>query len=89
MTKQSEETLTALMGKDISYIRVDIMEIKESIRLLGGVYATKAELKEIADKAHALEKSSNIWKFLSPTLAAISSSVVTFLAIQFLLNTNI
>lgn len=85
MTQQSEQTINALIQKDINYMRTDILEIKDSIKMLGGVYATKSELKEIADRAAALEKSSNMWKFLSPTFAAIFGSIITFLAVQYLI----
>lgn len=84
MTKQSEETINALIQKDINYMRSDILEIKEDIKMLGGIYPTKAELKEVADKVFALERSSNIWKVVSPSLAAVLGSIVTFLTIQFL-----
>lgn len=88
MTKQSDETISALIQKDINYMRTDILEIKDSIKLLGGVYATKAEVKEVSDRAIALEKSSNLWKLLSPSLAGIGGSIITFLVIQYLQNAS-
>jgi 5-bromo-4-chloroindolyl phosphate hydrolysis protein len=86
MDKQNEHTINALIQKDINYMRVDIVEIKESIKALNSIYATKSEMTELANRTIALEKSSNIWKIISPTFAAVLGSVVTFLTVQFLQN---
>jgi 5-bromo-4-chloroindolyl phosphate hydrolysis protein len=86
MEKQNEHTINALIQKDINYMRVDIVEIKESIKSLNTVYATKYEMNELTNRTIALEKSSNIWKIISPTFAAVLGSIVTFLTVQYLQN---
>ena len=86
MTIQSEETKIAVMANDIAYIKKSQDRIEASVKELTNVYATKQELKEVVDKTTALERSSNIWKVISPSIAAILGSVITFLIIQFLQN---
>lgn len=82
----SETPTNELIAKDISYIQRDISAITTSIKELSGVYTTKADLKTVSDKVYALEKSSNLWKWLAPTLSAVLGSVVTFLVINYLTN---
>ena len=73
-----------LIAKDINYIQRDLAIITTSIKELSGVYPTKADLKTVSDKVEVLEKSSNLWKWLAPTLSAVLGSVVTFLVINYL-----
>ena len=50
-TKNEEptnETIVALMSNNIGYIQSDIKDIKQSIKELTGVFATKTELVEVA-----------------------------------------
>lgn len=74
---------TLLIAKDISYIQKDITSIKSSIEALRGVYVTKLEYddseKNSDKRITALEGSSSLWKWLSPTLAAIIAVVVEYL----------
>lgn len=89
MTKQEEDaTKIALINNNIQYIQKDISEIKGSVKDLAGVYITKQEFDDtrrvIIDQIQALQKSSNLWKWLSPTLTAILTAVITFLVIQYL-----
>ena len=41
--KLDENTTVALMGKDIGYIQKDIGEIKDAIKGLSGVFASKED----------------------------------------------
>lgn len=81
-----DQTSIALIRKDISYIQSDINDIKV---VLKEGYATKDALVQVAKETEArlvkLENSSNLWRFLSPTLAAIMGSVLTFLIIQYMM----
>lgn len=78
----------SLIAKDISYIQKDISEIKQSVRDLAGVYATKVfvddAFKAMTGDILELKQSSNLWKWLSPTLAAVMGSILTFLIINYL-----
>lgn len=79
---------TLLIAKDISYIQKDITSIRSSIESLQGVYVTKLEYDD-AEKSNdkrllALERASNLWKWLSPTLAAIIAVIVEYLFIFYL-----
>ena len=87
---KTPEVKMAEVAKDIEYIRKDLQEIKESVKGLIGIYVTKTEIEEVEKaitlRLLALEKSSNLWKFLSPTFAATSGSVLTFLIIHYITN---
>lgn len=84
------ENSVSLIAKDISYIQKDLSDIKSSIKELAGVYATKIFVDEgmklTNSRLDRLEKSSNLWRWLSPSLAAILASVMTFLVISYLTN---
>jgi hypothetical protein len=55
---------------------------------LSGIYATKVFVddnnKAVEIRLTKIEASSNLWKWLSPTMAAILGSIITFLIIQYL-----
>lgn len=86
----ASEVQVSLISKDISYIQRDISEIKQSVKELGGVYSTQVYVDDanrtMGKRIETLERSSNLWRWLSPTLAAILGSVLTFLLQQYLLN---
>jgi bacterioferritin (cytochrome b1) len=85
-----DTTKVELIAKDISYIQKDIATINSSIKELATVYVTRETLtqtaKETEDRLSKLEKSKNLWNWLSPTLSAALSSAMTFLIIQYLNN---
>lgn len=89
-TDQTTETSVSLIAKDIAYIQKDMSDIKTSIKELSGVYPTKISMDEgfkaVSERLDRLEKSSGLWKWLSPSLSAILASVMTFLIINYLVN---
>ena len=89
-TAPTDQTKIELIGKDIAYIQKDIASINTSIKELAGVYITKIQFedlsKQIERRVIYLERSSNLWKWLAPTLSSILTAVVTFLLIQYLQN---
>ena len=88
MPEHTLNTSTELIAKDIAYIQKDIGEIKASVKDLTGVYITKIQFddqqKVIDARVQALERSSNLWKWLNPMISAAFSSGVTFLLINYL-----
>lgn len=95
MDKEKDDTVStkiALIDNNISYIQKDIVEIKQGFKDLSGAFITKKALEEIAVQTEKrlvkLENTSNFWKVLSPTLAAVLGSVLTFLLINFLQNSR-
>ncbi len=93
MTKENtptDETKIALIGNDVSHIMKDLGEIKQSLKELSGVYATQVAVSESQKdtdvRIKKLEDSSNLWKWLSPSLSAVLGSLFTFLIIQYLTN---
>lgn len=60
-------------------------------KVLGSIQSDIKEIKVIVTKQDSyesrlvkLENSSNLWKWLSPSLAAILGSILTFLIINYL-----
>lgn len=88
----NDNSSIAVIKTNIEYIQRDINDIKT---VLKEGYATKEALSELARETERrlirIETKSNLWKWLSPTLAAILGSVLTFLIIQYFINlkTNI
>ena len=85
--EDSDKTKVAVINTNIGYIQRDILEIKLSLK---EQFATKEQLLETARSTEVrlmrLENSSNLWRWLSPTLSAVMGSVITFLLIQYLQN---
>ena len=88
MKDETTGTKIVSIGKDIEYIKRDVSEIKDSVKDLSSIYATKIAVeagnKEIEERLRRIEGSNALWRWLSPTLAAIVGSVLTFLIIQYL-----
>ena len=83
--KIPDATSIAVINTNITYIQRDISEIRI---LMKDGYATKEALKEVAvqteDRLTRLEDSSNLWKWLSPSLSAVVASMMTFLIINYI-----
>jgi len=88
--KEEDQTATALIQKDLSYIQKDICEIKVAIKGLNSVYATKEQLSETTIQTEKrlviLEKTSNFWKWFTPTITAVFGSILTYLFLFYLQN---
>ena len=89
MIKDTDDKQIALISKDISYIQIDINEIKGSIKSLVGVFASKEELTIIAKDTErrlcSLEgKANGLGRFIVPVVTGVVCSVVTFLVISYL-----
>lgn len=85
-----EATMTDIK-KDISEMRVEIKALTNSIGSLVTTGQTsmvelKSEIVVLKDEVDRLKKREGFWKFLSPTFAAITGSILTFLIIEFLKN---
>ena len=80
MTKPDNERMAVLEQK-VTDLALIVNEIK------GDVKEIKAGMGTIIDfdkRLKRLEYSSNMWKWLSPTLAAVLGSILTFLIINYL-----
>ena len=82
-TTETTETKIAVISTNIGFVQRDIADIKNSISLLANVYATSKDLQDVAKQTEGrlarLEKSSNIWKWLGPTLSAIVAVIIEYL----------
>ena len=87
-TTETTETKIAVISTNIGFVQRDISEIKSSISLLANVYATNKDLQDIARQTEArlgkLERMSNMWKWLSPTLSAVAAVIIEFLLVSYL-----
>ncbi len=85
---QTDETKIALIGKDISFINENIKEIRQTIQSLSGVFVQASsyenDKKAFDTRMERLEKSSNLWRWLSPTLASVAGSILTLLVISYI-----
>ena len=80
MTKPTNERL-AMLEQKVDDLALIVNEIK------GDVKEIKTGMTSIVDfdkRLKRLEYSSNFWKWFSPSLAAITGSILTFLLIEFL-----
>ena len=86
---ESDDTKIALINNNIEFIKKDIVEIKLALQ---NKYATNLSLETVAKETELrlkrLESSSNLWKWLSPILAAVLGSVLTFLIINYLMGSR-
>lgn len=78
----------AVLATNVEEIKGDISEIKQTLKELNGVFVTQIkadETEKLFDiRVVRLENSSNLWKWLSPTLAAASAFIVEFLFTNYL-----
>lgn len=92
MKNPTEETQIALVQKDISNIQKDVNEIKITLKELSSSFVTKEtfseHIKENDDNFKNIEEKHELWKWLSPSLAAVLGSIMTFLIIQYLTRLN-
>ena len=82
MTKKDGEKL-AMLEQKVTDLASTVNEIK------GDVKEIKAGMVSIIDfdkRLKRLEYSSNMWKWASPSMAAVFGSVLTFLIIQYLIS---
>lgn len=79
------ETNMTNIAKDISDIKADIKGIVMQLNQQANKQPTlEAEIISLKTEIVNIKKSSNLWKWLSPTLTAILTAIVTFLLIQFI-----
>lgn len=79
MTKPSEETINALIQKDITYMRGDIGEIKQTLKDQALLAATKAELTELEKRVDSnAESIKSIQKFQWIAMGGLA--ILSFLA---------
>ena len=85
---ESNETKIALIAKDIGYINESLKEIKQNMQALTGVFVQTIQYTEdkktLEIRLDRLEKSSNMWRWLSPTLASVAGAILTLLVISYL-----
>lgn len=74
-----EQKMTDLNEK-VDDIATDVKEIKEML------YRRYVPRKEYEEEISKLQRSGNFWKWVSPSLAAILGSILTFLLISFINN---
>lgn len=88
VTHPAPNTDIAVMNNNIGYIQRDIGEIKQSIKELSGVYATQISVTDgnaaFEKRIKSLEESSTFQKWISPAIASVVGSALTYLLIFYL-----
>ena len=76
------------MGERMSRMEQKVTDLALTVNeIKGDVKEIKAGMVSIIDfdkRLKRLEYSSNFWKWASPSLAAVTGSILTFLLIEFL-----
>lgn len=87
MTQTNEIKIATLeanmvnIAKDISDIKADIKAI---VTQLNKQPSLEAEIIALKQEIMEIKASSNLWKWLAPTLTAVLTAAVTFLVIQYI-----
>ena len=82
---QSVEDKVDGLQKDLTEIKTDIKEIRSMVQNKLTDHITMFDrITTIEKEIGHIRSQSGLWKWLSPTLAAIVSSIMTFLIIEFL-----
>lgn len=77
------ETNVSNLDKKVTAIQADVKAIIDTLSKQQGI---EAEIITLKAELLAMRNSSNLWKWLSPTLTAIMTALVTFLLIQYITN---
>jgi chromosome segregation ATPase len=92
----TEEARLAILENNMTEIKQEISDIKSEIKGLSKQIELvltaklqehvefKARLDLLEKQNMKFEQQSNLWKWLSPTLAAVAGSIITFLVISYL-----
>lgn len=83
--KETMSEKVAVMGQNIKDIQSDILDIKTDLKEIKTTLIA-LPLQNHEDRLKRLEKSSNLWKFLSPTLASVMGALLLFLIMFYLEN---
>ena len=85
--KTNRDDDMAIVKTTLNFIQVDIAEIKETVKGLGAVFASKIELANVTKETEIrlcnLEKADTFRKIAIPVFSAVFSSVFTFLVIAY------
>ena len=77
-------TLTTTLG----FMQASLAEIKAELKALNTTFASKEELANTARDTEIrivrLERSSNLWRWLSPSLAAALGAILAVLVLSYL-----
>jgi hypothetical protein len=83
MTKPDGERIAAMEQKmidvsaQLTEVALDVKDIKEKLSF------KLADHREFEDRLKRLEQKEGLWRWLSPTLAAVFGSIGTFLIIEY------
>lgn len=85
---QTNEIKIATLEANMANIAKDISEIKVAITAinvqLNRQPSLEAEVLALKNEIHEIKTSSNLWRWLGPTLTAILTAAVTFLLVNYI-----
>lgn len=86
----TDETKIAVLEANMTTIAKDISDIKSDIKSivvqLNRQPSLENEIILLKQEIIDIKRSSNLWKWLAPTLTSILTAAVVFLLIQYLQN---
>jgi len=84
----TDQVTLASVTTTLTFMQRDITEIKQDIKNMPPIFASKEELANTAirtnDRISRLEKESRLWRWVSPTFAAIVAVIVEYLFIFYI-----
>ena len=82
MDNQVNAATIATITTTLGFMQSTMAKIEAKLDALNTTFASKEELaqtaKETQERIGRLERSSQLWRFLSPTLSAIIAGVLVF-----------
>ena len=90
MNVESASTIAtiATLTTTLAFMQGQLAEINTDIRTLSITFASKEELmqtaKDTESRLNRLEAASNLWRWLSPSLAATLGAVLAVLIVSYL-----
>jgi hypothetical protein len=88
MTPNNADTKIAVLEANMTNIAKDIADIKADIKAIvhqmGKQPTLEAEIIALKDEIQEIRKSSNLWKWLSPSLTFLFTTILVFLFMNYI-----
>ena len=88
MNPGDADTKIAVLEANMTNIAKDISDIKSDIKAIvvqmNKQPSLEAEIISLKEEIQDIKKTSNLWKWLAPTLTSIITAVVVFLLINYI-----
>ena len=86
--KGSTIATLASVTTTLGFMQSQLAEIRAEVKSLNNTFASKEELQQTARdtevRLHRLEDASNLWRWLSPSLAATLGAILAVLILSYI-----